>query len=122
MPKQHLPTRKSAMAKFKKKKFPCVRKLFSTTNARMTSALPRTVARTSSVMSTARNTEVDEENWPYCRARRFSSSRGVAFPRETVDQFIASKPCDSLLIGKRVEVPKLRDGAANAVCMAAAIH
>lgn len=70
------------MAKFKKKKLPCVRKLFSTTKAKMTSAFPRTVANTSSVISTVRNIEADGENWPYC-ARRFSnastSPRLVAF-------------------------------------------
>lgn len=68
----HSPTRKSAMAKFKKKKLPCVRKLFSTTNAKMTSAFPRTVANTSSVMSTVKNIDMDGENWPYC-ARRLSN-------------------------------------------------
>lgn len=83
----HSPTRKSAMAKFKKKKLPCVRKLFSTTKAKMTSAFPRTVANTSSVMRTVRKIEVDGVNWPYC-ARRLSN----VFKSPRLDAFSLSSP------------------------------
>lgn len=52
------------MARLRKKKLPCVRRLRSTTNARMTRALPNTVASTSSPMSTASSAAVAAAKGP----------------------------------------------------------
>lgn len=50
---RHSPTSRSAMARLRKKKLPWLRRLRSTTKARMTRALPSTVASTSSPISAA---------------------------------------------------------------------
>lgn len=52
------------MAKLRKNKLPCVRRLRSTTNARMTRALPNTVASTSSPMSAASSAAVAAAKGP----------------------------------------------------------
>lgn len=61
---RYSPTSRSATARFRKKKFPCVRRLRSTTNARMTRALPSTVANTSSPMSAASGAAVPAGKGP----------------------------------------------------------